>query len=387
MANPEHGDIVFPQNEFNRRIGGLRTSMEEREMDVVILAMPHDLFYLTGYQTPGYYWFQVLVVPLEKEPFMVTRLLESSNIPARTWIRLSRPYSDFQDPTQVLADAFREFGLDNARIGFDKDAYFFRSFEQESVIAKLPNATFRNCTGIVEQLRVVKSDLELEKMEFAARATEAGMLAGIKASGPGINEDEIAAEIYHAMLRAGSEWPAMAPFVATGWRGAVGHMTWEHRTLEDQDYVFLEVAGCYNRYHTAMMRTVTIGETPQAIEDGEKVCLDAMQATMEAIKPGVPASEVDLIARDIIKKGAPHVEQAARTAYSIGIGFPPDWGEGHILSMVKGHDRPLEKNMTFHLIPWVQVPGHGGVGITETIVVTENGCRSLFDFPQKVFNA
>ncbi len=384
---PEMGELVFPKAEFDRRLDNLRRLMEERDMDVVILAMPHDLFYLTGYQTPGYYWFQVLVVPLEEEPFMVTRLLESSNIPARTWIKISRPYSDFQDPTKVLADAITEFGLDKLRIGYDRDAYFFRAFEQEGVKAKLPNATFVNCSGIVEQLRVVKSDLEIEKMERAAVATEAGMMAGIKASAPGVSEDEIAAEIYHAMLSAGSEWPAMAPFVATGWRGAVGHMTWEHRKLEDRDYVFLEVAGCYNRYHTAMMRTVTIGETPQAIRDGEKVCLEAMQATMEAIKPGVPASYIDSIARDVISKGASHVEQAARTAYSIGIGFPPDWGEGHILSMVRGHDRPLEKNMTFHLIPWVQVPGYGGVGVTETIVVTEDGCRSLFNFEQRVFSA
>ncbi|WP_427965267.1 M24 family metallopeptidase [Altererythrobacter sp.] len=382
---PNHGDLVFPREEYDRRIANLRASMEKRGLDAVVLAMPHDLFYLTGYQTPGYYWFQVLVVPLAKEPFMVTRLLESSNIPARTWITISRPYDDFGDPTGTLADAMREFGLDKGRIGIDEDAYFFRSFEQKGFKEKLPNATFVNCTGIVEQLRVVKSDLEIAKMERSARATEAGMRAGIEASVPGANEDEIAASIYDAMLRAGSEWPAMAPFIATGWRGAVGHMTWEHRQVEQQDYVFLEVAGCYNRYHTAMMRTISIGETPQAIRDGEQVCLEAMQATMEAIKPGVPASDIDVIARDIIAK-AP-VEQAARTAYSIGIGFPPDWGEGHILSMMRGHDRPLEKNMTFHLIPWVQVPGHGGVGITETIVVTEDGCRSLFDFEKKVFSA
>ena len=386
MSNPQHGDLVFPREEYDRRLANLREVMAEREMDAVILAMPHDLFYLTGYQTPGYYWFQVLVVPLEKEPFMVARLLESSNIPARTWITISRPYNDFEDPTRVLADAFHEFGLEKARIGYDRDAYFFRAFEQEGTKAKLPNATFVNCTGIVEGLRVVKSDMELEKMARAAKATEAGMKAGIEAVAPDVSEDEVAAEIYHAMLRAGSEWPAMAPFVASGWRGAVGHMTWEHRTLEEQDYMFLEVAGCYNRYHTAMMRTVTVGETPQGIKDGERVCLEAMQATMEAIKPGVPASAIDEIARGIIAK-APGVEQAARTAYSIGIAFPPDWGEGHILSMVKGHDRPLEKNMTFHLIPWVQVPGQGGVGITETIVVTEDGCRSLFNFERKVFSA
>ncbi len=384
---PDHGDLVFPREEYDRRIANLRDLMQQRGHDAVILAMPHDLFYLTGYQTPGYYWFQVLVVPLEKEPFMVTRLLESSNIPARTWIELSRPYADYQDPTKVLADAFKEFGLDKCRVGYDRDAYFFRAFEQEGVITKLPNCTFENCTGIVEQLRVIKSPLEIEKMELSARATEAGMRAGIEAAAPGVSENDIAAEIYDKMLRAGSEWPSMAPFVASGWRGAVGHMTWERRVLNDVDYLFLEVAASYNRYHTAMMRTVTIGETPQPIRDGEKVCLDAMEATMAAIKPGVPASDIDVVARKIIAEGAPHVEQAARTAYSIGIGFPPDWGEGHILSMRQGHDRPLEAGMTFHLIPWVQVPGHGGVGITETIVVTEDGCRTLFDFPKKVFSA
>jgi Xaa-Pro dipeptidase len=112
-----------------------------------------------------------------------------------------------------------------------------------------------------------------------------------------------------------------------------------------------------------------------------------MEATMAAIRPGVPASRIDEIARRVIAQGAPDSQQASRTGYSIGIGFPPDWGEGHILSMVRGHDRPLERNMTFHLIPWVQVPGYGGVGLTETIVVTDTGCRSLFNFDRRVFRA
>lgn len=380
----EKAELVFPIAEYERRLRALRESMNQRGLDAVILTMPHDLFYLTGYQTPGYYWFQAIVVPLEDTPFMVTRLLESSNIPARTWIELSRPYRDFDDPPKALADAIVEFGLDKRRLGYDRNSYFFRAFEQDAVKAGLPNAEFIDCSGIVEQLRVVKSDVEIVVMEKAARATEAGMRAGIDAVAVGVSENDIAAEIYNAMLRAGSEWPAMAPFVATGWRGAIGHATWERRIVEAQDYVFLEVAGTVHRYHTAMMRTVTVGHKPQPIADAEKVCLDAMQATMEAIRPGVPASDIDLIARKIIAEGAPGSEQAARTAYSIGIGFPPDWGEGHILSMVKGHDRPLEANMTFHLIPWVQVPGHGGVGLTETIVVTENGCRSLFDFERRV---
>ncbi len=111
------GELVFPMAEYERRLGALRESMSERGLDAVILTMPHDLFYLTGYQTPGYYWFQAIVVPLEETPFMVTRLLESSNIPARTWIELSRPYRDFDDAPTVLADAIAEFGLDKRRLG------------------------------------------------------------------------------------------------------------------------------------------------------------------------------------------------------------------------------------------------------------------------------
>ena len=187
---------------------------------------------------------------------MVTRLLESSNVSARTWIKQSRPYRDFDNPPRALADAITEFGLANARLGYERDAYFFRVFEQEAVKAALPNAKFINCTGIVEELRVVKSDAEVALMERAARATEAGMTAGLAAVAVGASENDIAAEIYHAMLRAGSEWPAMAPFVASGWRGALGHATWEGRIIEKQDYVFLEVAGCVHRYHAAMMRTV-----------------------------------------------------------------------------------------------------------------------------------
>ncbi len=373
---PQHGDLVFPIEEYETRIANLRASMQAQGMDTVILAMPHDLFYLTGYQTPGYYWFQVLVVPADREPFMTVRLLESSNIPARTWIKNNHPYADHEDPSQVVTDMIKHYGLDKGTIGIDRDAYFLRNFEYEGIVSKLPNAKFKNCTGIVEQLRKIKSPLEIQKMEISGQTTVAGMKVGIEAVRAGVNEDEIAAAIYNGMILAGSEWPAMAPFIATGWRGAVGHMTWEHRTVQENDYVFLEVAGVTNRYHTAMMRTVSVGPTPQAIKNGEQVCLDAMDLCLDNIKAGVPASSIDTLARDLIAK-APGVEQAARTAYSIGIAFAPDWGEGHIISMRQGHDMLLEPGMTFHLIPWVQVPGYAGVGITETIVVEDGGCCIL----------
>ena len=111
----------------------------------------------------------------------MTRLLESSNVSARTWIKRSRPYRDFDNPPRALGDAITEFGLANARLGYERDAYFFRVFEQEAVKAALPNAQFINCTGIVEELRVVKSDAEVALMD-RGRIVEEGTHESLAAS-------------------------------------------------------------------------------------------------------------------------------------------------------------------------------------------------------------
>ena len=238
---------------------------------------------------------------------------------------------------------------------------------------------------MVETMRLVKSPAEIALMRAAALTTEAGMRAGIDAVGAGVNENEVAAEIQAAMTRAGSHYPAIHPFIASGGRGAIGHATWEDRVIEPGDAVFLEVGGCRWRYHTAMMRTVIVGEAPKAVRDAETVVRDAMQACLDAIRPGAIAQDIDRLARRVIAEGTGQAVQAARSGYSIGIAFAPDWGEGHIMSLLEGETRPLQENMTFHLIPWVQVPGMAGVGLSETVRVTAGGCETLFGFERRVF--
>ncbi|HSJ52291.1 MAG TPA: M24 family metallopeptidase, partial [Anaerolineae bacterium] len=147
----------------------------------------------------------------------------------------------------------------------------------------------------------------------------------------------------------------------------------------------LEISGAIKRYHAPMMRTVYVGKPPQAVLDGEMVVLEAFDACMDAIKPGVPAGDIDALSRRIIGGSSFGAEQASRTAYSVGIGLPPDWGEGQILSMQEGETRPLQANMTFHLLPWVQIPGKGSLGITETVCVTPTGCERITTFDRQLF--
>lgn len=134
-----------------------------------------------------------------------------------------------------------------------------------------------------------------------------------------------------------------------------------------------------------MMRTVYTGEFDATLQAGQEVISEAFDAAVEVIKPGVPAGEVDAVTRSIIAQSDFGAEQSSRTGYSVGIGLPPDWGEGQILSMQPGETRPLGANMTFHLVPWIQMPGKGGIGITETIRVTNNGCERLTNFDRKLF--
>ncbi len=188
------------------------------------------------------------------------------------------------------------------------------------------------------------------------------------------------------MTKAGSEWPAIAPFVASGPRGAIGHATWSGRIIQPDEFVFLEIAGAIRRYHAPIMRTVTVGKLDAAIREGEKIVIEAINTAIDSIKPGVRAEEIDALTRQVIGKSSVGAQQASRAAYSVGIGMSPDWGEGQILSMQPKETRELRANMTFHLIPWVQIPGKGGIGITETIRVTETGCEKITNFEQKIFS-
>lgn len=381
----QRDDLVFPMVEYERRLEELRQRMAERDLEVVMTTTPENICYLTGFESPGHYYFNALIVPLADEPLMVSRRLEDRGVQALTWVEVSRPYEDTQDPMDGVRVALEEFDLHRKRIGFEKNCWFFTAAQQERLFAACKQATFVDCSGIVEAGRVIKSEYEIDLMRRAAKTTEAGIQAGIEAVSAGVTENDIAAEIHYAMIKAGSEWPSIAPFIASGERGAIGHATWAGRVIQPQDSVFLEIAGCLKRYHAAMMRTVFVGQPDQSLEEAEKLVHEAMNASLEAMKPGVSAEEIDGVGRKIIANSKFGAKQASRAGYSIGIGLPPDWGEGHILSLQQQERRPLEKNMTFHLIPWVQVPGKGGIGFSETVRVTEDGCEALTNFERKLF--
>ncbi|MFP6846566.1 MAG: ectoine hydrolase [Thalassolituus sp.] len=373
-------DMTFPAEEYERRLGDLRARIAERHLDAVVISDPENIMYLTDYQTTGYSFFQALVVPLEKEPFMITRALEESNVIARTWVEVTRPYPDTGDAIQMLVDALREFGLSNKRIGYERNSYFFPAYHQDVIHTTLKDGKLLDCFGIVEEGRVCKSSVEIELMKKAAFATEAGMAAGIAACHAGATENEIGAAISAGMFCAGGEPPAVMPYVTSGPRTMIGHATWEGRVIQPNEHIFLEVGGCYRRYHTAMMRTVVLGELTDSMYKAQETMKQALNAVHRMVQPGMTVSDVDNMVRNIITDNDIGARLITRSGYSIGIAFPPSWDEGYIVSLKQGESTVLKEGMTFHVIPWMWgVDGDKTCGISDTIYITDDGCRSFFD--------
>ncbi len=372
-------DMTFPQEEYERRLSELRARMEQRLLDAVIISDPENLMYLTDYQTTGYSFFQALIVPLEGEPIMVTRGLEESNVHARTWVEKTRPYPDIGDAIQTVIGVLNDLGLRSATVGYERNSYFFPAYMQDRIHTSFSHGRLMDCFGIVEQGRLRKSPVEIEIMKKSAAATEAGMRAGFEACRTGVTENEIGAAISAAMFSEGGEPPAVMPYVTSGPRTMIGHATWEGRVVQPGEHVFLEVGGCFRRYHTAMMRTVVLDTLSSSMLKAQERMMHALSEVESVIRPGLTVSDADNIVRDILADNDVGAQLITRSGYSIGIAFPPSWDEGYILSLMQGDSSILEQGMTFHLIPWLWgVDGDKTVGISDTIYLTDRSCKSFF---------
>lgn len=368
-------ESAFPKEEYEGRQAKAREGLSRAGIDALIITGPENIFYLTGQQTPGYYTFQALVLPVEGDPVFVIRQLEYFNFIANTFISDAEIYQDSEDPIVFLMKVIERKGLSKKRVAIDKRGWFLPIAVYETLQSAL--GAIHDGAGIVEALRAVKSPLEVEKLEKAASYVDAGMRAGLDAVRPGASDNDLVAAMMEAAIKAGSEYMGMEPLVSTGRRTGVPHGTWRRTALSANDPAFLEMAAVHDRYHAALMRSAWVGPVPHEAEEMMKVCQDALAASLEKIKPGV-LCEVPHNACQAVIDAAGYTDNfRKRLGYSVGISFAPDWGEGAILSLNKGVKTELQPGMTFHLPPALRIYGRFTVGVSETIVVTEDGWRQL----------
>jgi Xaa-Pro aminopeptidase len=368
-------ESAFPKAEYDQRVLRARKLLALAGIDVMVVTGPENIFYLTGQQTPGYYTFQALVLPVDGEPAFVVRQLEYFNFIANTFISNAEVYQDGDQPVNFLVDVIKARGLASKRIAIDKRGWFLPIATYEALQDQL--GTIHDGAGIVERLRIVKSPAEIEKIAIAASYVDAGMRAGLAAAKSGASENDLVAAMMGSAIAAGSEYVGMEPLVSVGRRSGVPHGTWRRGRLAANEPAFLEMAACHDRYHAALMRCAWLGAMPQVAVDMEKTCQEGLQAAIEAIRPGQTCEAPHLACQQVIDRAGFTDNFKKRAGYSIGIAFAPDWGEGGILSLYTGVTAELKPGMTFHIPVALRVYGQFTVGVSETVVVTETGCRAL----------
>jgi len=224
---------------------------------------------------------------------------------------------------------------------------------------------------------MIKSAEEIEYIRKACRATEAGILAGVEAVQVGATENDVAAAMFDATVGAGSTFMSSQPIVTSGPRSGVAHTTFDNRVIQRGDVVLLELGGCVNRYSGGLMRSVALGSVPDEVHRMGAVCREALEVAIDAIKPGVAAGVPHDLCAEVIRKAGFENNFRKRLGYSVGVSYPPDWGEGHIISLGHGEMRPLQPGMVFHMPPALRRLGEYGVGTSETVMVSEPGCEVL----------
>src|SRR3954468_1870405 len=384
-AVPQGAESVFPKAEYDARLQRLRRPMKNNGLDLVLLSGPENIFYLVGQQTPGYYSFQSLCVPADGEPFHVLRGLEAMNARLNTYLPDILGYADDEHPAAALAAVLRERGWQGKRVGIDRNGWFLTVNLYERLVQEF--GPLLDASGLVEPLRRVKSPLEIEQMDEAGRANDEGMRAGLAATVDGATENDIAAAIMAASIKAGGEYVGMEPFVTSGPRSGIPHTTWRRRRIDPGDVAVLETAACYNRYHAALFRTVAVGVVPQLALDMYEACAEGLEVAIEKLRPGNSCADAHNAVQAVIDRNGYTAGYRKRTGYSMGISFAPDWGEGNILSLFRGVDVALEPGMVFHVPITLREYNRFTVAVSETVMVTERASRPFSAISRELVRA
>ena len=370
---------AFAAAEYGARVEALRARMTSSGIDTLLVFAPENVCYLAGYETIGFSSFQSLVVRPD-ELVLFIREMERTVAETTCWIDQFETFADSEDPGERLTELLRRRGWLGTRIGIELEGGFVSAGAVDRLRAQLGAAV--DASGLVEAGRRIKSAAEVSLIRRACRVTEAGMAAALGAVRVGATEDDVAAAAYGAMLGAGSDFFAGDPIVTSGWRSGVAHMTFGHRRLEAGDTVLVELGGCLRRYFGPLMRSAAIAPVRGEVHAMAATIIAALDGAIGAIRPGATSGEVDAACRAILEHAGYEAYFRKRTGYSVGVGFAPDWGEGHIASLRRDDPTPLVPGMVFHLPPALRVPRRYGLGWSETVLVTEDGCEVLTRFPR-----
>ncbi|RWO84576.1 ectoine hydrolase DoeA [Mesorhizobium sp.] len=389
-------NLKFSRGEYVDRLAKTRKAMAAKGVDLLVVSDPSNMAWLTGYDGWSFYVHQAVIVPPSGEPVWYGRGQDANGAKRTAYLAHDNivGYADHyvqsteRHPMDFLSQVLADRGWGKLSIGVEMDNYWFSAAAFASLQKHLPNARFVDATALVNWQRAVKSSTEIDYMRKAARIVEAMHQRIVDKIEVGMRKCDLVAEIYDAGTRGvdgpegkiGGDYPAIVPLLPSGADASAPHLTWDDQPMKSGEGTFFEIAGCYNRYHCPLSRTVFLGKPTQEFLDAEKATLEGMEAGLAAAKPGNTCEDIANAFFTVLRRYG--IVKDNRTGYPIGLSYPPDWGE-RTMSLRPGDRTELKPGMTFHFMTglWLETMG---LEITESILITETGVECLANVPRKL---
>lgn len=336
--------------------------LAEAGLDALWVSKPENVRYLSGFSSPadGKVLYRRGAARLYTDARYTVQAAQESGLEQH----IARPPATY---AHAAAD------VQGKRVGVEADHLTLAELE---TLRSQWQAELVPLSGMVERQRLVKGEREIAAIRRAQEIADAALQEALPLLKPGAVERDIASAIELGMRRRGAHGYSHNFIVASGPRGAMPHGEASDRVMREGELVTIDIGAVVEGYHSDMTRTYALGEVGDELRAAYNAVLDAEEAAIRAVRPGVRAADLDAIARDLLAERG----YGEYFSHSLGHGVGLAIHEGP--SLKKGSEDVLEAGMVITVEPGVYLPGQYGVRIEDLVLVTPNGHEVLSTSPR-----
>ena len=371
--------LHFSVEEFKSRKDKIIKLLKEEKLDALLMFRQESMYWLTGYDTFGYVFFQTLVIDQKGNIILLTRAPDlrqaqnTSNISdIRIWVDKNE-----SNPTEDLKIILDELNLKGKNIGVEYEAYGLTGRNALRLNKSLENyCSIEDTSELVTKLRVIKSNEEINYVKKAANLADQALSEVWKHAKAGVSESKILAEMNKVIFEGGGDYPANEFIIGSGKNALLCRYQAEKQILNSRDQLTIEWAGTYRHYHSAMFRTIPIGKADPKHFKMHEACIEALNNCEIKLKPGNKIGEVfDIHAKTFDDLGYKNSRMNA-CGYSLGATFSPNWMDWPML--YTGNPYVIKPGNIFfmHMI-LMDSENNLAMNLGETYLVTESGNERL----------
>jgi len=371
--------LHFSEDEYADRQRQVAVELRRRNLAGLLVFRQDSMYYLTGYDTAGFVFFQCLFLGADGRLVLLTRLPDLMQAKRTSVIEDIRIWADRDqaDPLQDLKDVLDEAGCREETLGIELDAFGLTGLWHQRLTTSLAGyCLLHDASDLVARQRAVKSPAEIVYVRKAAALADEALAEANRLAVAGAFEGDILAAMQSLYFKADGDHPAMEFIIGSGQDALLCRYFSGRRHLEPEDQMTLEFAGSYRHYHAALMRTILIGTPCDYQHKMYQACHEALIACEKSLVPGGEFGAVFDVHAEVMDEAGFKGCRLNACGYGLGASFPPSWVDWPMLH--NGNPEIAEPGMTIFLDMFLMDPSRGlTMSLSETVLVTEKGSERL----------